>query len=99
MRLRRTSPCLRHCARRRGLRRRAIRCAASLLPEAQELPPVRLGALFQGSPDEIELGLVALRGVGAAHELEAEIEEIGIDRVGLAIVADGLDCAVLVALP
>ena len=69
------------------------------LPERQELAPVRLAALLERAPHERELGLVALRGVAAAHELEAQVQEIGVERVGFAIVADRRDAAREIALP
>ena len=45
------------------------------------------------------LGLVALGGVAAAHQLEAQVEEIGVDAVGLAVVADRRDLARAIAVP
>src|SRR5213075_1038685 len=71
----------------------------SVLPERQELLPVRLVLLFHEPAQQRALALVLLAGERAAHQLEAQIEEISVGAVGLAVVADRADFAAPVRLP
>src|SRR5690606_33528633 len=83
----------------RGPRRPATRRGESGFPERQELAPVGLRALLQRAAQERALGGVPLGAQRAAHLLEAQVDEVGVDRVGLAVVANGADAARPVLLP
>src|SRR3970282_869193 len=68
-------------------------------PEREVLREVGLARLLELRLDDLDLAFVA-RGIEVAtRELPAQIDEIGVERVGLAIVADRGELAALIARP
>src|SRR5262245_51911067 len=69
------------------------------LPEVQVLLQVRPVGLRELRFDDGDLVLVARRVELAAHELEAQVEQIRVQDVGLAVVADRAELAAAVRRP
>jgi hypothetical protein len=60
---------------------------------------MRLGGVQQPRADELDLALVFLVRQAAAHQLEAKVNQVRVDDVGLAVVADVIAATLEVRVP
>src|SRR3989337_1651719 len=71
----------------------------SSLPDSQELLQVRLARSPQHLPDTLAFPVIFHVGIPATDQFIAQVHQIGIQDIGLAIVPDRLNPAFLVTIP
>lgn len=68
-------------------------------PGLEELSEVRSRGGFEPVANALALGAVANRVQPATHELETQINQVGIEYIDLAIVADPVDISFAISVP